>query len=99
MTEYKLSQVPNQVFNTNINGNNFEFTLRSFRGIVYINVSIGGQLVCSGVRATPNMSLFPNRVNNAAGGVFKFICVDDSYPQHEDFDGITCRFVFVPFGE
>ena len=39
MVEYKLSSVPNQMFNTNINGSNFEFTFRSFRGIVYINVS------------------------------------------------------------
>ena len=79
MVEYKLSSVPNQMFNTNINGSNFEFTFRSFRGIVYINVSVDGNLVCSGVRAVPNTNLFPNKVNIAAGGTFQFHCLDDSY--------------------
>jgi len=99
MVEYKLSSVPNQMFNTNINGSNFEFTFRSFRGIVYINVSVDGNLVCSGVRAVPNTNLFPNKVNSAAGGTFQFQCLDDSYPQYDKFDGITCRFIFTPFGE
>lgn len=99
MTEYTLSKVPNQIFNTNINGTNFEFTFRTFRGIVFINVAVDKVLICSGVRAVPNKSLFPNRVNNAAGGTFQFVCINDSYPEYGNFDGITCRFVFTPFGE
>lgn len=101
MTDYSiaLSKVPNQTFTTNINGSSFEFSFRSFRGLMYANVTIDGVLRQAGVRCVPNANLFKSAVNIAAGGIFRFNCLDDSYPSYTGFDGTTCRFVYVPFSE
>ena len=96
---YNLIKSPNITFNTNIGNSNFEFTFRTFRGIIYISVYIDGELVCSGIKAVPNKSLFPSEVNNSAGGIFAFLCNYDGYPTYEMFDGFKCVFAFCPYGE
>lgn len=101
MTDYSiaLSKVPNQRFTTTVNGSQFEFSFRSFRGLMYANVTINGVLRQAGVRCVPNENLFKSTVNLAADGIFRFDCLDDSYPSYTGFDGTTCRFVYVPFSE
>lgn len=94
-----FAKVPNQKFNTNINGHTFEFEFRTFRGIMYANVLIDSTLVDAGVRCMPNQSLFPGKVNYLAGGIFQFKCLDGAYPSYEGFDGTTCRFVYIPNSE
>ena len=97
MTEFDISNVPNQKFNTNINGRKSAFEFRTFRDIVYINVYVDDVLFCSGVKAVPNDSLFPSKVNEAAGGTFMFVSISDDYPSHTLFNGVACRFVFNPY--
>lgn len=94
-----LSKVPNQTFTTNVNGATFAFSFRSFRGLMYANVTIDGVLHQAGVRCVPNQSLFKGGVNNIAGGIFKFVCADDSYPSYRNFDGVTCVFTYIPHNE
>lgn len=96
---YQLIKAPNLMFNTNIGDNNFEFSFRTFRGIIYVSVRINGELKCSGIKAIPNKSLFGSVVNNAAGGIFAFLCNYDGYPTHEMFDGYRCVFAFCPYSE
>lgn len=98
MTDYSivLSKVPNQSFSTTVNGHLFEFEFRTFRSIMYANVSIDGLLVQAGARCIPDTSLFGGEVNALASGVFMFLCIDGNYPSFEDFDGTTCRFVYIP---
>jgi hypothetical protein len=92
---YELIRQPNQQFNTNINGSNFEFRFRSFRGSTYADVSINGELVIAGVKCVANVSLFPHSVNSLAGGVFMFECPDDVEPIYQNFGTPACSFVLI----
>lgn len=93
--EYELIKTANQMFNTNIGENNFEFRFRTFRGITYVDLKINGERASASVRALPNASIFNDTINNIAGGKFMFECQTDDYPHFENFDGIACRFVFI----
>lgn len=94
-----LSKVPNQSFTTSVNGHLFEFTFRTFRGIMYANATVDGALVQAGARCVTDESVFNGTVNALADGTFSFICADGQYPSYEGFDGTTCRFVYVPYSE
>lgn len=96
---YAIKDIPNQVFNTNIGNRNFEFELRSFRGYIYVSVRIDGEIACAGVRAIPNQSLFPATVNDAAGGIFAFLCPYSDYPTAENMNTVACRFAFCQYSE
>lgn len=99
MLTYELVRFPNQRFDTNVGSRNFDFTLRTFRGIIYVTLRIDGELTAAGIRATPNASLFSEPVNRIAGGEFRFVCQTEDYPSHEDFDGVRCVFAFIPEAE
>lgn len=99
MIVYDLLKVPNQRFNTNIGDNNFEFDFHTFRGVIYANVRINGEIADVNAVCTPNASLFNSVVNDAADGVFKFVSGTEDYPSYENFDGATCIFAFFPNGE
>lgn len=96
MIKYDLLKTANQKFNTNIGENNFEFDFHTFRGIIYINVRLNGDLACVNTVARQNVSLFNGIVNRAARGVFMFKSLVEDYPSFEQFDGVTCNFVFIP---
>lgn len=101
MTDFSgaMSKVPNQTFNTNINGRSFSFRFRTFRGIMYASVSIDNSIVESGVVCVSNQGLFSSDIDRAAGGKFMFMCMEDLYPSYELLDGTTCKFVYVPSSE
>lgn len=94
-----LSKVPNQRFTTNVNGHTFEFSFRTFRGLIYANVTIDGVMYHAGAMCIPNDSLFNSEVNHVANGIFRFDCIEDEYPKYNNFDGTTCKFVYIPFLE
>ena len=97
MITYNLSRTPNQKFNTSINGHSFSFSIRTFRNMPYISVSIDGVQFQSGMKCIPNESLFGWTVNDIAGGEFRFIVIGDKYPSYEDFGGQSCVFAYIPF--
>lgn len=92
---FELQKTPNQKFNTTIGENNFEFRFRSFRNFTFIDLYINGKLVEAGVKAMPNRHLFKATTDRIANGKFRFECATNNYPYYTDFDGHTCRFVFV----
>ena len=94
-----LSQVPNQTFQTSLNGHAFEFAFRTFRRLIYASAYADGELVQAGARCVPDTSVFSGAVNDLAGGIMAFKCANGDYPRYEDFDGITCRLLYVPYGE
>lgn len=94
-----LSKVPNQSFQTTLNGNAFEFAFRTFRGLIYASAYANGDLVQAGARCVPDTPIFNADVDRLAGGVMLFKCADGAYPEYTDFDGSTCRLLYVPFGE
>ena len=90
---FELIKQPNQQFNTNINGLNFEFRFRSFRVSTYADASINGELVVAGVKCVANVSLFSHSVNSLAGGIFMFECSDDVEPIYQNFGTPACVFI------
>lgn len=101
MTDYSiaLSQVPNQSFQTSLNGHAFEFVFRTFRGLIYASAYADGELVQAGAKCVPDESVFSGAVNALAGGIMVFKCSDDNYPEYADFNGMSCRLLYVPNGE
>ena len=90
---FSLVRYPNQKFNTTCAGNSVAVSLRTFRGIVYANVSVNGELVCAGRPCLPNEPIFPRPVEVAIGGSFRFVCDGDEYPAWEKFGTEACYLV------
>jgi len=96
MTTYNLLKTPNQKFSTSMNGNAVEIRIRTFRGLMYVSISINGKLVESSVRAMPNTDLFGTTVRRTLGGNFMFVCVEkDEYPEYKKLNGTDVVFAFV----
>lgn len=92
MTKYlfDLVKFPNQTFSTTVNGNSLEISLRTFRRIIYANITVNGALVEAGRRCLANEMIFSKSVAQTIGGNFRFICETDDYPNYQDFDGKKC---------
>lgn len=92
MTTYifDLVKFPNQTFSTTANGNSLEIALRTFRGIIYANITVNGTLVEAGRRCLANERIFSKSVEQAIGGNFRFVCETDDYPNYQNFDGKSC---------
>lgn len=92
---FEMTTNVNQRFDTNIGDDNFEFEFRTFRGVMYANVKINGEIADVNVVCIPNKSLFNSKVNARANGIFMFESVNSDYVKASDFNGITTNFVFV----
>lgn len=86
-----LSKIENQSFFVMIDGIEVDFRLHYFRGILYCDVSIDGEVVAYSVRCTNNAWLIPD-IHVERVGNFRFETSDNSYPNAQNF-GDTCTFV------
>lgn len=99
MITYNLIQTPNQIFNVSPTDGDYEITIRSFRGYMYASIYRDGSVLSAGNRIISNMSIFPSAVCREVGGEFKVMCNTKDVPTYSDFDGITAKFVFIPFNK
>lgn len=90
---YDLVKCPNQRFSTTCAGNSVDVELRSFRSIIYANVSVNGERVCCGRPCLPNSQIFPRPAEDAIGGSFRFVCEGDDYPDWRLFGTEACYLV------
>lgn len=90
---FDLANYPNQRFSTMSDGNAIEIALRTFRGIIYANISINQTLVCAGRPCLPNEKIFPASVERAAGASMYFKCSTGKYPSYEMFGTQECVFI------
>lgn len=90
---FELVNYPNQIFSTTTAGNSVEITLRTFRGVIYANVSVNGVLMCAGARCLANKKVFPCRVENAMGATVYFECMTDALPSYLQFNTPQCVLV------
>jgi hypothetical protein len=90
---FELVNYPNQIFSTTTAGNSVEITLRTFRGVIYANVSVNGVLMCAGARCIANKKIFPSRVENAMGATMYFECSTDKLPSYTQFNTPQCMLV------
>lgn len=90
---FELVNYPNQVFSTTAAGNSLEITLRTFRGVLYANVTINGVLQCAGARCLANRKVFPGRVETLMGASMYFSCMTDDLPSYQQFNTPQCELI------
>jgi len=95
MIKYSLLNVPNQQFAVSVNGHNAMFRFRTFRGIIYVDVTVDDTLKCRSIKAVPNTALLPNDVRVLLGGQFLFSCSEDDYPNYQLMNKPECTFIYV----
>ena len=96
MKTYKLDllAVPNQSFNTTLNGQNITVELRTARGICYMSISQDGIYLAAGIKCLPNIGLLPSPMKNLINGDLKFHCRTDDYPFYTDFATEDCQLIY-----
>ena len=94
-----LSVTANQMVSVTYGGITYTIHLRSFREVMYADVSVNGEVVSLGVRCLPGVWLMPNLpVNTLDAGNMRFVVDGGAYPYYTDF-GTTCRLMFFTKGE
>lgn len=92
MTTFSPSQVPNQAFDFNVEGDVYRFVLRYVRGLLYATVSDeDGNVLVGSLRCANYQMLLPFRRGSVSGN-FRFEDTQGQYPAYENF-GVTCRLV------
>ena len=96
MKTYKLAllSVPNQSFNTTLNGQNITVELRTARGICYMSISQDGEYLAAGSKCLPNIGLLPAPMKNLINGDLKFHCRTDDYPFYTNFETEDCQLIY-----
>ena len=96
MKTYKLDllAVPNQSFNTTLNGQNITVELRTARGICYVSISQDGEYLAAGIKWLPNIGLLPAPLKNLINGDLKFHCRTDDYPFYTNFATEDCQLIY-----
>ena len=96
MKTYKLDllAVPNQSFNTTLNGQNITVELRTARGICYMSISQDGIYLAAGIKCLPNIGLLPSPMKNLINGDLKFHCRTDDYPFYTNFATEDCQLIY-----
>lgn len=96
MKTYKLDllAVPNQSFNTTLNGQNIAVELRTARGICYMSISQDGEYLAAGIKCLPNIGLLPAPMKNLINGDLKFYCRTDDYPFYTNFATEDCQLIY-----
>lgn len=96
MKTYQLDllAVPNQSFNTTLNGNNILIELRTFRNVCYMSISQDGEYLLAGVKCLPNVGLLTPSLRRYLNGDLKFYCNTDDYPSYTNFGTLDCRLIY-----
>ena len=89
-----LLAVPNQSFNTTLNGQNITVELRTARGICYMSISQDGIYLAAGIKCLPNIGLLPSPMKNLINGDLKFHCRTDDYPFYTNFATEDCQLIY-----
>ena len=96
MKTYKLDllAVPNQSFNTTLNGYNVKIILRTSRGICYMSILQDGEYLAAGIRCVPNIGLLTAPLRAMLNGDLKFYCRTDDYPHYTNFATTDCQLIY-----
>lgn len=94
MTQYNLLNAANQRFGTTVNGHDFQFRLRTFRDVLYVDVTADGEITLGSVKALPNVGILSDELRRIADGDFGFICQYGDYPSYDLFNTSACVFVY-----
>jgi hypothetical protein len=90
ITTTNLGRISNQTWHTSINGHVYYFELRMIRGCLYASINIDETVQINNIRCVKNGWLIPCKYQTPDGGNFRFECLDQQYPNSDNF-GISCN--------
>lgn len=96
MENIVINQVPRQTAAIVVDGHDISIDLFEFRGIMYADVSVDGNVLVRGARCIHDEWLTgsANALADYEMGNLKFICADGvSYPYYTEF-GASCRLCY-----
>ena len=97
MREIPLSNVPNQLVETVIDGVAYSIQLRTVQSLTVADVYADGVLLKGGVRCVPGQRLIPYSYLTV-GGNFFWYCLNDDYPHYKNF-GVDQLLVYLSDAE
>lgn len=99
MTIYNLANVPNQEFSIVANEHDVLIRFRTFREVMYADVTIDRELRIGAAKVVPNTSFLTKECERILGGKLLFKCLNDDYPNYKQMNTADCTFVYIPKGE
>lgn len=90
MEDVVLSNTANQQVRFSNGDSEYTIRLRQFRGILYADVSVEGELVVAGVRCVVGKWLIPYEAMNETAGNFRFDSETEDYPGRAFFETGEC---------
>ena len=99
MKRYNLDllSVPNQRFNTTLNGQSITIELRTYRSICYMSIMQNGEYLVAGVKCVPNAMLDIASVKKLINGNLVFNCLTSDYPSYDKFGTADCKLLYVTY--
>lgn len=92
---FDLLAVPNQRFDTTLNGVNITIELVTSNGLCYLSIIRDGSYIAAGVKCVPNIPLLSAENGRIIGGNISFECLKDEYPSYEKFTSDDCKLVYA----
>ena len=89
----ELSNIPNQIFNTVLNGIDYRIQVKTIQGLTFISAWIGGDVLFYNQLCVPNGYVNPYNYVSQNGKLF-FVCSDNQYPNYKLFN-ITQKLYFL----
>lgn len=93
MIEIELQKIPNQEFTKELNGVFYRLKLRTFKGMLLMDIMADDTVIKKSVRVCPNTLIIPYQYTTK-GGNFLFFCQNNDYPNYKNF-GITQQLIFL----
>ena len=90
-----ISNIPNQIFNTVLNGIDYRIQLRTIQDLTFLSVWVNGEVLFYNQICTPNAFVNPyNYVSQ--NGKFFFACTDGEYPTYKLFNNTQRLYFLTP---
>ena len=91
----QLQNVPNQIFNTVLNGIDYRIQLRTIQDLTFLSVFRNGEPLFYNQLCTPNEFVDPYDYISQNGRLY-FACSDNEYPNYRLFNNTQRLYCLTP---
>lgn len=91
----EISNVPNQIFNTVLNGVDYRIQLRTIQDLTFLSVWSNGEVLFYNQLCVPNGFVNPYNYVSDNGKLF-FECLDNEYPNYKQFNNTQRLYFLTP---
>ncbi len=96
MLQLPIKALPNQEFQAVLDGNAWDFTIRSTNGVMSMTFVLNGAVVIENIRCVSGALLIPSRYEES--GNFLFLTANNQLPDYELF-GMTQSLIYLSAAE